>query len=80
MRCKECGGLLTHLVTDNKGKCYYECGTGLTIRDIHGDNRGHIARCGKVYGEDGNPFSGHVIIKTGEIRQGVMASKVIKIG
>ena len=82
MRCKKCGGIVSHIITDITGQRFFRCTRGLTVtqEDIR---EGHIIRrsnkitlCGEVYDEDWVPYDGLITFNTGGEIKTVSAQKL----
>jgi len=71
IRCKSCGGMLNHVVTDLTGDCYYECQTGLTGFRRDGERKNSIYTCGKTYDSRGIEFKGVIGYMSGGALQTV---------
>ena len=48
MRCKACGSIMHHVLTDINGNRYYRCTCGLTGFDSDGSRLTTIRQCGTV--------------------------------
>lgn len=69
MRCKNCGGILNHVLTDTDGQPVYRCQQGLSHLVISLKQgvsfRGYTEPCGLYYDHGGRPFVGYVAYVTG---------------
>jgi len=57
VRCSNCGGIASHVVTDIYGSNYYRCTRGLTSMKAHGEV---IELCNTVVTASGNKYQGKV--------------------
>ena len=64
-QCPDCGGTADHIITDINGKCYYQCGTGLTSFPSEHDKVSRIVRCDLILDEGGNKATGTIAYATG---------------
>jgi len=57
VRCPDCGGIASHVITDIYGSNYYKCTQGLTSMTALG---GIINSCNTVVTASGNKYKGNV--------------------
>lgn len=63
MRCKQCGGLMKHIITDVNGRRLYQCSNNLTVleMDKHGIRQRQTLRmCENIQDDRHNIFNGFV--------------------
>jgi len=64
MRCKKCGGMLSHALTDIFQENFYQCNTGLTDLQHIGEDgvqRGSIRLCGQAHNAKGQSLENDLV-------------------
>ncbi len=59
-RCKLCGGMMSQIIVDFRGRRFYQCGTTLTATMTRRDSDARWLPCLNVQDESGKIFHGHV--------------------